>query len=231
MLKANKIKSPAYVHFNIGEYKAKKREILNKICEALAFPCIIKPSSLGSSVGISICEDETNLEKAISEAFNYDEKIIIEKYITNAREFCCAVMKTGEKVLASNVQEIKKSKIYTFSEKYLTAHDDKESTISQTLDKQIKVLAVKTYNILECDGVVRVDFLYGDKTLYVNEVNSIPGSLAFNLFKLPIADLLNNLIDEGIAKYQKKKDIVYTFSSQAIKAFIDMADHLKYKMN
>lgn len=231
MLKANKIKSPAYVHFNIGEYKAKKREILNKICEALAFPCIIKPASLGSSVGISICEDETNLEKAISEAFNYDEKIIVEKYITNAREFCCAVMKTGEKVLASNVQEIKKSKIYTFSEKYLTAHGDEESTISQTLDKQIKVLAVKIYNILECDGVVRVDFLYGGKTLYVNEVNSIPGSLAFNLFKLPIADLLNNLIDEGIAKYQKKKDIVYTFSSQAIKAFIDMADHLKYKMN
>ncbi len=231
MLKANKIKSPAYVHFNISEYKAKKREILNKICETLAFPCIIKPASLGSSVGISICEDETNLEKAISEAFNYDEKIIVEKYITNAREFCCAVMKVGEKVLASNVQEVKKSKIYTFSEKYLTAHDDEESTVSQTLDKQIKALAVKTYNILECDGVVRVDFLYGGETLYVNEANSIPGSLAFNLFKLPIADLLNNLIDEGIAKYQKKKDIVYTFSSQAIKAFIDMADHLKYKMN
>ena len=231
MLKADKIKSPAYVHFDISEYKTKKREILNKICKIIAFPCIIKPASLGSSVGISICEDETNLEKAISDAFNYDEKIIVEKYIQNAREFCCGVMKVGDRLLASGVQEVKKSKIYTFSEKYLTAHDDEENNISETLERQIKALAEKTYKSLGCDGVVRVDFLYGSETLYVNEVNSIPGSLAFNLFKLPIADFLNNLIDEGIAKYQKKKDIVYTFSSQAIKAFIDMADHLKYKMS
>lgn len=231
MLKADKIKSPAYVHFDISEYKTKKREILNKICKIIAFPCIIKPASLGSSVGISICEDETNLEKAVSDAFNYDEKIIVEKYIRNAREFCCGVMKVGDRLLASGVQEVKKSKIYTFSEKYLTAHDDEERNISETLEKQIKALAEKTYKSLGCDGVVRVDFLYGSETLYVNEVNSIPGSLAFNLFKLPIADFLNNLIDEGIAKYQKKKDIVYTFSSQAIKAFIDMADHLKYKMS
>lgn len=230
-LKTNKIKSPAYVHFNISEYTAKKREILNLICNEISFPCIIKPANLGSSVGICICEDEINLEKAISESFNYDDKIIVEKFIENAREFCCAVMKVGDKQFASDVQEVKKSKIYTFSEKYLTSHSEEENDISVNLEMQIKKMALKAYNALMCDGVVRVDFLYGEGVLYVNELNSIPGSLAFNLFKIPVADLLNNLIDEAILKYQKKKDIVYTFSSQAIKAYIDMADHLKYKMN
>ncbi len=231
MLKTEKIKTPTYVHFNISQYKMQKREILNKICDKIGFPCIIKPANLGSSVGISISENEINLEKAIDEAFNYDRKIIVEKYIKNAREFCCGVMRVGNKVMPSNVQEVKKSKIYTFSEKYLTSHDEEESKFSQALDTQIKKLAVKAYNTLECDGVVRVDFLFDGKTLYINEVNSIPGSLAFNLFKLPIADFLNNLIEEGITKHQQNKTLIYTFSSQAIKAFIDMADHLKYKMN
>lgn len=233
LFKSNNIKSPTYVHFNNCQYKANKLEILMKIKEKIGLPCIIKPANLGSSVGISICEDVAKIEECIDESFNYDDKIIVEKYIENAREFCCAVIKIAGKEFTSDVQEVKKSKIYTFSEKYLSSKEATKNVISEKLERQIKSLAIKSYNALICDGVVRVDFLYDEKqdNLYVNELNSIPGSLAFNLFKFPFADLLNNLIDEAIERFVKKKDLIYTFNSQAIKAYINMTDHMKYKMS
>ena len=233
IFKTNNIKSPAYVYMNNCEYKAKKLDFLSKIKDDIKLPCIIKPANLGSSVGIGICEDMTKLEDCIDESFNYDDKILVEKYVENAREFCCAVIKIGDKVFTSKIDEVKKSKIYTFSEKYLTAKEQDNKKLSQTLEKQIKKLAEKTYRALMCDGVVRVDFLLDEKqnVLYVNEVNSIPGSLSFNLFSIPFVDLINSLIDEAIDRFNKKKELVYTFSSQAIEAYIKMTDHMKYKMS
>lgn len=233
ILKNNNIKSPAYVHFNISEYTAKKLEILNKIIDKIGVPCIIKPAKLGSSVGISICEDVKNLEKSIEQAFLYDNKIIIEKFISNAREFCCAVFKIGNKIMLSKPQEINKSKIYTFSDKYLSIKAQESKILSQALINKIQKLAQKTYYALECDGIVRIDFLYDEnqRLLFVNEVNTIPGSLAFNLFSYPFCDLLNAVIDEAIESFAKKRDLIYTFNSRALQSYIDMEDHMKYKMS
>ena len=222
------IKSPAYVHFDICQYKAKKFDILKSIIDKIGCPCIIKPARLGSSVGIGICEDVKKLESCIEEAFLYDNKIIVEKYIVDAREFCCGALKIGEKIVLGNVQEVSKSKIYTFSEKYLSSKTVENKKIAEDLEHKIKKLAEKTYRALECDGVIRVDFLYDEKqeVLYVNEVNTIPGSLAFNLFPFPFSDLLNAIIVEAIEYHQKKRGLIYTFNSEAIKAYIDMTDHM-----
>ncbi len=232
MLKENKIKSPAYVHFDKCEYKANKIEILKKIKDKIKLPCIIKPASGGSSVGISICEDIQLIEKCIDEAFLYDDKIIVEKYIENAREFCCGAVKISNNIILSKVSEVKKGKIYTFTEKYLSSKEINEKKINLSLESRIKKLVTKTYKALLCDGIVRIDFLYDEKkdVLYVNELNTIPGSLAFNLFELPFVDLLNGVIDEAIDFHNKKGKLVYTFSSDAIKKYIEMTDHLKYKM-
>lgn len=232
ILKNAKISTPAYLHFDICEYKTKKLEILKNIRDKIKLPCIIKPANLGSSVGISICEDVATLEKMIDEALLYDNKIIVEEYIKNAREFCCAVLKIGDKLFTSEVQEVKKGKIYSFSDKYLTEKDAEKGEISTQLDKMIKKLSIQAYSALMCDGVVRVDFLFSEKQekLYVNELNSIPGSLAFNLFKEPFADLIESLINEGINKNEKRAKLVYSFNSKAIESYINMTDHLKYKM-
>lgn len=232
MLKSAHIKTPAYVHFNIDEYKAKKVEILSEIKEKIKLPCIIKPASLGSSVGISICEDGAKLESLIEESFVYDDKIIVEQFVENAREFCCAVVKIGDKMFSSTVKEVGKSKIYTFTDKYISAKEEK-GKVTKELDGKITKLAKQAYGALLCDGVVRVDFLYDqkDNIMYVNELNSIPGSLAYNLFSLPFADLLTSLIEEGIERYKKKKDLIYSFNSEAIQKYIDMEDHVKYKMS
>ena len=173
------------------------------------------------------------MESFIEDAFVYDNKVIIEKYLGKAREFCCAVLKIDNKLFASNVQEVRKEKIYTFNDKYIYQKERENREISKSLEDKIKKFSRKSYKSLECDGVVRVDFLYSEKEnkLYVNELNSIPGSLAFNLFSSSFNDILNTLINEAITRNEKKKNICYQFNSEAIEKYISMTDHLKYKMN
>ncbi|MBP3345082.1 MAG: D-alanine--D-alanine ligase [Clostridia bacterium] len=224
MLKNAQVNTPAYVHFDKSSFEANKEETISKISKTPAYPCIVKPANLGSSVGISICEDKAKIEKNIENAFLYDDKIIVEKFLAGAREFCCAVLKIGDKMIASKVAEVTKSEFYTFEEKYLRKGSQSKE-IDDKLEKEVKEMAVRTFNALECDGVVRVDFLYDEKSkkLYVNELNTIPGSLAFNLFDASFEDLLNMLIKSGKDKKEKQNENLYKFSSVAIENYINMA--------
>ena len=233
MLKNAKIASPTYVYFDICQYKARKINILKNIVDQIKFPCIVKPATLGSSIGINVCENEQELISSIDDAFVYDDKIIVEQFVSKAREFACAVFKIDDKLFTSKVQEMKKGKIYTFQEKYLCQKEREVREITKQLDERIKKYAMASYSALQCDGIVRVDFLYNEKQnkLYVNELNSIPGSLAFNLFSSSFIDLINSLISEAISRNEKKKQICYEFNSQAIENYISMTDHLKYKMS
>lgn len=219
------IKTLPYVQFDRCEYRQNKLKILQTIKKKLAFPCIIKPANLGSSVGISICECEAKLDKQIEDAFAFDERILVERYLSDAEEYSCACVKINDKILPSKVNKVKKSKIYTFEEKYIKEREIGKCEISKELNEQIKKLAVKAYKALRCDGVVRIDFLLDKKkkTLFVNEINSIPGSLSFNMFDSSFEDLLSVLIEEGIEKNGKTKNVIYQFSSSAIEKYISLS--------
>lgn len=219
------IKTLPYVQFDRCEYHQNKLKILQTIKKKLAFPCIIKPANLGSSVGISICECEAKLDKQIEDAFAFDERILVERYLSDAEEYSCACVKINDKILPSKVNKVKKSKIYTFEEKYIKEREIEKCEISKELNEQIKKLAVKAYKALRCDGVVRIDFLLDKKkkTFFVNEINSIPGSLSFNMFDSSFEDLLSVLIEEGIEKNGKTKNVIYQFSSSAIEKYISLS--------
>ena len=219
------IKTLPYVQFDRCEYHQNKLKILQTIKKKLAFPCIIKPANLGSSVGISICECEAKLDKQIEDAFAFDERILVERYLSDAEEYSCACVKINDKILPSKVNKVKKSKIYTFEEKYIKEREIGKCEISKELNEQIKKLAVKAYKALRCDGVVRIDFLLDKKkkTLFVNEINAIPGSLSFNMFDSSFEDLLSVLIEEGIEKNGKTKNVIYQFSSSAIEKYISLS--------
>lgn len=219
------IKTLPYVQFDKCEYHQNKLKILQTIKKKLAFPCIIKPANLGSSVGISICECEAKLDKQIEDAFAFDERILVERYLSGAEEYSCACVKINDKILPSKVNKVKKSKIYTFEEKYIKEREIGKCEISKELNEQIKKLAVKAYKALRCDGVVRIDFLLDKKkkTLFVNEINAIPGSLSFNMFDSSFEDLLSVLIEEGIEKNGKTKNVIYQFSSSAIEKYISLS--------
>ena len=231
VLRSFSINTPAYIQFSIAEYEKNKIPLLNKIKSSLGYPVIVKPARLGSSVGINICEKESDIEKMIESAFVYDEKVIVEKFIENAREFAVALTRLQGQPIASNVTEIDKGKFYSFDDKYLEGNHSKKPQIDKKLENKLKKIAYKCYSALECFGVVRVDFLYDEKNdiVYVNELNNIPGSLAFNLFNAPFSDLLTTMIMEGIDRAKKQENIVYQFNSKAIKKYIELSDHIKYK--
>ncbi len=225
------IPTPAYLHMNKNEYKSIGKDLIKLVGDEIGFPCIIKPASLGSSVGIDVCEEKLTLSEKIELAFQYDNKIVIEKFLTDAREFCCGVIKNSNHLITSKVSEVEKSKFYTFEEKYLAEKKKSEKEISEKLKQDIKEKAMSAYKALGCFGVVRVDFLYDEKNkkLYVNELNSIPGSLAFNLFDTSFSDLLVTLIEQGIKRFEEKSAIVYKFNSKAIENYIKLYKSVKIK--
>ncbi len=230
-LKAFNIDTSAYLHICKDEYKNGKQDFIALVSQKIGFPCIIKPATLGSSVGIDVCDDKDKLESIIEQAFSYDNKILIEKFVTGAREFCCAVIKSSNRLLSSKITEVEKGKFYTFEEKYLSEKKSIEKKLSKELQKQIKDCAIKAYKALSCFGVVRVDFLYDEENdkLYVNELNSIPGSLSFNMFDTSFSDLIIALIEEGIKRFEERKKIVYKFNSKAIENYIEFSKSLKIK--
>lgn len=228
VLKANEISSPKYFYFDISTYD--KTLTLKRVKKEIGFPVVVKPANLGSSIGISVCKDEKEFEDAVKLAFNFDKKILVEKLVENLREFNCACVHFKNEFFTSSVNEVSLSdKIYTFEEKYLSKKQ-KTAHGCGFLTQKIKKLAKKLYSLFGCEGVVRVDFLYDDKEkqLYVNEINTIPGSLAFYLFKdIPFRELIRCVVEQSLLTFKQNQNLVTNFESDALNVFEDVEQVLK----
>ena len=148
------------------------------------FPVIVKPSSCGSSIGINIANNIKELNKHIKEAFNYDNKVIIEKFI-KTREFECAILE-DKKIKVSTVGEIiSKNTFYDYESKYIL---DSNIIIPTNLDKniikKIQEYSKKIFKILSLKDLARIDFLYDyeNNKIYFNEVNTIPGFTSISMY-------------------------------------------------
>ncbi len=177
------IKQVPYVILN---KKTKIKEITSK----LNYPVIVKPSNGGSSIGISIANNARELVKALSNAFKYDKKVVVEKFV-KARELEVGVIENNG-IICSSIGEIKSQGFYDFDSKYIK---DTEVIVNADLKKEtklkIKEYAREIFKILECSGFARVDFLYDEinEELYFNEINTIPGFTDISMFpKLFIND-------------------------------------------
>ena len=175
-----------------------KKEKITKI--NLDYPVIIKPAKCGSSIGINIANNLKEVNKYVNEAFKYDNKVIIEKFI-NSREFECAILK-NKTLIASPVGEIKSDNtFYDYEAKY--EKDSKlliPAPINKDLKKEIQELSKKIFKVLELKDLSRIDFLYDtkNKKLYFNEVNTMPGFTTISMYPL----LFNN---KGINTREKRK--------------------------
>lgn len=177
------IKQVPYVILN---KKTKIKEITSK----LNYPVIVKPANGGSSIGISIANNARELIKALSNAFKYDKKVVVEKFV-KARELEVGVIENNG-IICSSIGEIKSQGFYDFDSKYIK---DTEVIVNADLKKEtklkIKEYAREIFKILECSGFARVDFLYDEinEELYFNEINTIPGFTDISMFpKLFIND-------------------------------------------
>lgn len=219
VLKNDQISILPFVSFSSKEFKENEHKIIEEINE-LKYPIIIKPSMLGSSIGIKKINDESELKKAINNALKYDDFIIVEKALENYREFNCAIIEN----LLSDVEEVVvNNDIFTFEDKYQTKESKHilPAEIPIELQDEIYDLTVKTSNSLRNESIARIDFLYdnNEKKLYVNEINTIPGALAYYLFEskgIYFDELLDKLINLTMKRDYKKKLLLNHFNSNVL---------------
>ena len=200
-----------YEWFYDYEYNNNAKEIEDRI-KKLGYPVIVKPATLGSSVGINVVKDETKIKGAILDAITYDKKVIVEKMVENLVEVNCSVLGNYEYQETSVIEEvISTDEFLTYNDKYVgggkgTKSKGMASTdriiparIDEKMAKEVSELAKKVFRSLNLSGICRVDFLIDKKTkkVYVNEPNTIPGSLAFYLWE-PINKEYDELLDEAI---------------------------------
>ncbi|MDE6475724.1 MAG: D-alanine--D-alanine ligase [Erysipelotrichaceae bacterium] len=211
--------------------------------EHLGYPLIIKPANLGSSIGIQLVENQEQLYKAIIEAFAYDEKVVVEKVIENMREVNASVLGDREHYEVSCLEEVHKHDlILSYEDKYQGSGKSKgmvstsreiPAVLSFEQENTIKELAKQVAYEMEISGVVRIDFLIDvdHDTVLVNEMNTIPGSLAFYLWEpkdLTFTDLLDRILTIALKQYRRKEKMIVSYETNILKDY-DQRQGLKGK--
>lgn len=217
-----------YAWFYRKRWELDKDKLVADIETNIGYPVIVKPANLGSSIGISKAVDRESLIKAIDVAASYDRKILVEEAIQNLREINCAVMGNDDIVEASLCEEpIGWSEIQTFADKYMKGGksakggkggDDKHqipAKLDEAVAKEIQQLAKDSFIALDCAGTARIDFLLeNDTKVYVNEINTLPGSLSFHIWKasdIDFKELITRLIEIAENIEKDKVANMYTY--------------------
>jgi D-alanine-D-alanine ligase len=192
-----------------------------KVDAKMGLPVFIKPANLGSSVGITKVEKSGDLKAAIENAFQYDDKVIIDKAITG-REIECAVLGLTDLTVSKPGEIIPKHAFYSYEAKYLDAEGARlvaPVELGKALEDKLSDLAKKAFRALNCKGMARVDFFVEKDTekIYINEINTIPGFTKismypklFTLSGIPYADLINKLVDLAIERQKSRKSLKTT---------------------
>jgi D-alanine-D-alanine ligase len=189
-----------------------QRETGKEVCRSLPFPLIVKPDTLGSSIGITIAHNEAELDAALDLAFSLDTAAVVEQFLPDSVEINIAVFSHNGKIITSGIEIIKHDgEVFDFDKKYLgsaggfiTQSRGKKARRAPEpaceYEKEIRDLAIRAYEIFGCRGVVRADFLVSGGVVYLNEINTVPGFLAYHLFiknGLPYETFIQMLLYEA----------------------------------
>ncbi len=193
-------------------------EQVEKVMEKLEFPLIVKPNLLGSSIGISKAIDKKSLILAIENALKYGEKVIIQPFLQDFIEINCAVYRdeNGDLHVSECERPIARDKILSFGDKYKDGKREFPANIDKKLSDKIKTLSKKVYTELDFDGVIRIDFFVCKNKVYVNEINSIPGSLSYYLFydtMKGFSKMLSSLIMASERKHLQGQGYITEYNS------------------
>lgn len=229
IFEVNNLPITNYTWFTSQNFDNEKEAICKRIKEDLSFPLIVKPANLGSSIGISICKNISDFVKAVDIAKHYDNRIVIEEAVENLREFNCACLgHEGNIMEVSELEEpISWDKFLSFEQKYLNfatvKYERKDNVkLNKAIKDKIKNITKTAFAKLCCSGVVRVNFLFNNKTdeIYINEINTIPGSLANYLWNnMDYKILLDKLIEIAFLKFEKRKQCCFSYESYALSNF------------
>lgn len=230
------------MNYNVVPYTVIKKEDFfdtDNIEKSVKYPMIIKPALLGSSIGISVANNKEQAIKGVRLGFEYDTKLLVEKCLQNFTEINCAAVKNGNQVIVSLPERpIITSGFLSYEDKYLKntkLQTDREypAKIDVELTSKIQNLTRQVYTDFEMKGVVRIDYLVeNEQNIYVNEINTIPGSLSHYLFtKLGIntSQLIEIMINQAILETTQNNQLITSFCSNVLSYYKDTNVVSKYK--
>ena len=218
------------VDFFETEWVGEQDSILDKI-EQLNYPVIVKPVHLGSSIGVKVCPDKDALIEAVEIAFRFDEHLMVEKAISPLTEINCSVMGSAQNCRASVCERpMGTEELLSFKDKYMRddaakgmASADRviPADIPDTLASSIQETSKKVFRLFNCSGLARLDFLVesNSEKFYFNEINTIPGSFSFYLWKesgIEFDHLLQELIKIAVSTHHKKNGRVLTYETNLL---------------
>ena len=233
---AEDIQGTPWIWFYSFELPRNHKKILENI-KQLKYPLFVKPAHLGSSIGISRVEKETELMNALEIAAHYDDKVIVEQAVENLIEVTLPIMGNEEPVPALLEHPLTKPEdFFDFDTKYLQGgkkgkgkagaqgYSEIPAKLPSDLYQKTEVLGLSVYKTLGCSGIARVDMLIDSKSqkVYFNEVNPLPGGLyAHNWRKAGISsiDLVTKLVDYAEQRWQAKQKLATSFSTNYLKQF------------
>ena len=229
IMQANNVPVTKFVWFGERFYRNKKEELFHQIDE-LKYPLIIKPATLGSSIGIEPITRKEEIDSTIERVFQFDSKVIIEEMIDDLVEYHCSVLLTENGNITSEIEEVITNKnMIEYGDKFLIDDEKEDSSvkricpanIDEKLKKEIETLSLTVFKMLNMRGTARVDFLYDQKQkkLYVDEINSIPWCFAHHLWEarnISYRELLSIMLKDAIDVEVKSQQRTVTIDSNII---------------
>jgi D-alanine-D-alanine ligase len=208
-----------------GQWEAAPKKVEKQIAAKLKFPVFVKPANLGSSVGISKAHDAKELGPAMEEAAKYDRKIVIEQGVggkkNKAREIECSVLGNDQPKASVPGEIVPGKEFYDYTAKYLDEGSELiiPAKLAKAETKRVQELAIRAFQVVDCSGLARVDFLMDPKTrkVYLNEINTMPGFTSISMYPklwgasgLSYPDLIERLIELGLERHAEKKRNQYS---------------------
>lgn len=210
VMKGLKIKTLPFV-------TVKANDDLKIVTRTLKYPVIIKPACSGSSVGIYKAENDDELYSGVAGALRFGEKVIIESKISDFKEINCAGYYDGEKIVVSECERpVGNGEYLSFDDKYTGGKRIFPADIPKSISDKIKAITKKVYSALDFNGVIRIDYFLKDDEIYLNEINSVPGSLAFYLFSDTLSGftvMLDKMIAVAEVRYARSTTVKRKYSS------------------
>ncbi len=231
VLTAHQLPVTKYISFSRKEYLEKPDTILNKIKEKLRFPLFVKPSNLGSSVGINKVQSADKLNFAIEVASEFDSCLLVEEGVEDIMEINCSVLGNTENPKPSVCEQpLSGDELLSYKDKYCSGSKNTgmkgtsrilPADIPDALTAKIQEMAVKAFKAINAYGIARIDFLINKKneSIFVNEINTIPGSLSFYLWEasgMKFSQLIDELVGLAIKRHRDKTQTTYSYDSNIL---------------
>jgi D-alanine-D-alanine ligase len=217
------------VGFSRAEWLQDSDKVIQHITAALPYPVFVKPTTLGSSIGIQRAPDEATLRAAIEIATNFDRRVLVEAAFEGGVEINCAVMGNHPDIRASVLEQpVSWQEFLTYEEKYLRGGEGMKSAerlipapLPDELAKEIQEIAVRAFQVIDGRGTARIDFLVkpASSEIYLNELNTMPGSLAFYLWQemgMSPRDVVQELVKLALDANAEKRRNTYDYQTNLV---------------